>query len=1164
MGRRAFKLAAGIFLLLSSLTVSGWAQVSSSTGSIQGAVTDQSGALVPNATVTLSNTVIGITRKTTTQSDGTFIFALVPPSEGYRVEVEATGFQRKVISNLTVRVTEVANANLQLAVGAANEQVVVSGEDIQPVQTTNATLGGTLNQRVVVSLPLATRNIIDLLGTDAGVAAALGSPSPTGQGSNSLFVAGGRATANNYVVNGVDANNFEFHTLAPGIVPTPSPDAVQEFKTQTSLFDATMGRGSGGNINLITRSGTKQIHGSAYEFHRDRSLSANDYFFNKNNTPKPALVQNIFGGSIGGPLPKDILWFGNYEGTRQKNGVSGSIIGFFPVLPAQRDAASLAAAFGVPVDRIDPVAVKILNAAGPYDGKLVPSGTGAAVGRLGSFAFSSPAVFNGDQFTTRLDKDWTLGGGANRISGAYFWSRGQLVNPGGAVGATLGQPYSFDFGNDTFSLNDTHTFSSNLLNEFTFGFAWHKRDISALGGVTLDEVGMQRFNKDFFNQLPTISFSDGALSCCGYGTSADQTQHNASFNIRDMVTYITGPHSLRFGYEHRRYQFNFNSPISRGSLSFANTFANQLGPRPPTVDNLAFRDFLIGAPSFISIGSGANNVGYRARDNILFIQDDWRATRRLTFNLGLRYELLGNNTEVRNRIGNFDPSLVSEEAKRFGGPGLLAGFVSPEELEGFGTPGVSRSTMKSEDRNNFAPRVSFALDAFGNGKLALRGGYAIFYQRIAAGSTLQTISSIPFALNAGISNTTQTGILNNPFPVLPLPTQFPLLPTPPTLTGINPTTGVPTFTGLRLSVSAIDRNMRTPYTQQWNLTTQYEFLPRWTAELGYLGSHGVKLLSAYSINNALLRNESNPGPFGVVTNSSTNREARVPIVGFSENGIFFITNDGNSVYHALLATVNHQFSKGLFFKAAYTFSKSIDNYPANAGFDIGGTPGGNQFSPELNRGLSAFDVRHRFVVTYVYDLPGPKKGIAGAFLGGWSISGLTTYQSGLPGSVFQSIGTSSLSGTSGYGNITPGCQLVNNSGRLQDRLDNYLNVSCVSTTPLLAGGTVITGLTPQETQGNQNYVIDPRGSGRLQGSSARGSFRAPFQQRWDFSLAKRVPLRALGESGNIEFRAEFFKLFNTPIFNGPSSTAGTTTFGRITSTIDNTGRQVQFALKVNF
>jgi len=1163
MRRKLLPLASLLYLWSIAFAAPGLAQVSSATGAVQGIVTDPNGAIVPNATVTLSNQSLGISRKTQTQSDGAYSFPLIQPADGYQVTVEVLGFQRKVFPEIVVRVTETAVVNIQLTLGSTAEEVVIRGEDAQPVQTTSATLGGTLGGRVITSLPLATRNIIDLLGTDAGVAAALGSPSPTGQGSNSLFVAGARATANNYVINGVDANNYEFHTLAPGIVPTPSPDSVQEFKTQTSLFDATMGRGSGGNINLITRSGTKEIHGGVYEFHRDRALSANDFFLNRSSQPKPALIQNIFGGSLGGSLPKNFFYFGNYEGARQKNGVSGSVTGRAPVLPEKRDAASLAAAFGLPVDRIDPVAVKLLNAPGPYGGYLFASGQGTP-GKLGTFAFSAPVVFNGDQFTTRIDKDWTLAGGANRVSGAYFWSRGRLVNPGGAVPGTLGQAYSFDFGNDTFSLNDTHTFRSNLFNEFTYGFAWHKRDINAIGGVTLGDVGMRRFNQAFFDRTPTLGFTDGSLTCCGYGTSANQTQHNASFNIRDMITWIKGQHSLRFGFEHRRYQFNFNAPVSRGSLTFSNIFANALGPRPANVDDLAIRDLLIGAPSFISAGSGANNVGYRARDQIGFVQDDYRVTQRLTLNLGLRYEFLGNNFEVQNRLGNFDPSLVPDEAKRTGGPDLLKGFIAPAGLKGFGTPGVSRSTMKDDDLNNFAPRVSFALDLFGNGKAALRGGYAVFFQRVAAGSTLQTISSVPFALNTTITNTTRTGILNDPFPALPVPTEFPLLPTPPTLTGINAATGAPVFTGLRLSVSAVDRNMRTPYTQQWNLTTQYEFLPRWVAELGYLGSHGVKLLNGVSLNNALLRNANNPAAFGVVTNSSANREARVPIVGFTDGGIFWITNGGNSIYHAMLLSVNHQFSRGLFFKGAYTFSKSIDNYPANAGFDIGGTAAGNQFIPALNRGLSAFDVRHRFVVTYVYDLPGPRKGLMGAFFGGWTISGMTTYQSGLPGSIFQSIGATSLSGTAGYGNVLPGCQLVNTGGDVQNRLNNYLNAACVSATPLLTGGTTFGPLSPFEGPGDQTYTIDSRGSGRLQGASGRGIFRAPFQQRWDFSLARRFPLRLLGEAGNVEFRAEFFKLFNTPIFNGPGSTVGTATFGLITSTVDNTGRQAQFALKLNF
>lgn len=1166
MRRKSLPLTSLLYLWLIALAAPGLAQVSSATGAVQGTVTDPNGAIVPNATVTLTNQSLGISRKTQTQSDGAYSFPLIQPADGYQVAVEALGFQRKLLLSINVRVTETSVANAQLAVIGASEQVIVTGEDVQPVQTTSATLGGTLPQQVVVSLPLATRNIIDLLGTDAGVASVLSSPSPTGQGSNSLFVAGSRATVNNYVINGVDANNFEFHTLAPGIVPTPSPDSVQEFKTQTSLYDATMGRGSGGNITLITRSGTNKIHGSVYEFHRNRALSANDFFFNKNKAPKPALIQNIFGGSLGGPLPGNTFWFGNYEGARQKNGVSGAITGNLAVLPATRDAASLAQAFGLPVDKIDPVAVKILNAPGPYDGFLFASGTGAAPGKLGSFAFSSPVVFNSNQFTSRLDHDWNVGGGANRISGTYFWSRGRQVNPGGASGASLGQPFSFDFGNDTFSLSDTHTFRPNLLNEFTFGFTWNKRDINNIGGVDINSLGMSRFNQSILQGTPSLGFAD-QLTCCAVAASADQTQHNASFTVRDLVTYTAGQHSFRFGFEHRRYQFNFKNSSNgqRGSIFFSTGIANTLYGRPAGIDNLALRDFLIGAPSSTSVGSGLRNVGYRARDYVGFVQDDFRATRRLTLNLGLRYDFLGNNTEVHNQIGNFDPALVSPEARLIGGPGLLQGFIAPEDLKGFGTPGVSPSTLNGEDMNNISPRVSFALDVLGNGKLAVRGGYGMYYIRISSGAVLQTISQVPFSLSASLVNSAgAAGLLKDPFARLPLPGEFPLRPTPATLTGINPTTGAPIFNGLLLAVSALDRNVRTPYNQQWNLTTQYEFLPGWVVELGYLGTHGVKLLKNTSVNNALLRNANNPAAFGITTNSSANRDARVSVVGLSAGGLNMYSNGGNSVYHALLATVSHRFSHNLFFKGAYTFAKSIDDYPASAGGDFGaGSSFGNQFISALNRGLSSFDVRHRLAVTYVYQLPGPSKGLLGALFGRWSINGLTTYQSGFPGAIFQSIGTSSLSGTAGFGNVLPNCQLAT-GGSVSAHLDNYLNAACVQTTPLLAGGATFGPFSLFEGPGDQTYTIDSRGSGRLQGTSSRGVFRNPFQQRWDFSLAKKMPVRKLGESSEVEFRAEFFKLFNTPIFNGPGSTAGTAAFGRITGTIDNSGRQIQFALKLNF
>ncbi|MGH9937208.1 MAG: carboxypeptidase regulatory-like domain-containing protein, partial [Blastocatellia bacterium] len=326
-----------------ALACCAYAQVSSATGAIQGTVTDPRGAVVPNATATLTNAALGLTRRTTTQSDGAYSFPLVQPAGGYQVTVEAPGFQRKVFTEIVARVTETAVVNIQLSVGSTAEEVVIRGEDAQPVQTTNPTLGGTLGPEVIAALPLNTRNPLQLLATDAGVAST--------PGSTTLFVAGNRSTFNNFVLNGVDANNFEFGSLSS--VPTPTPDSVREFRTQTSLYDATQGRGSGANITLVTRSGSSKIHGNVYEFHRDSALAANDFFLNKNGRKKPFLLRNQFGASTGGPFPREkSFWFLNYEGSRQRT--VSSITGFLPVLPANRDAASLAAAFNLPADKIDP------------------------------------------------------------------------------------------------------------------------------------------------------------------------------------------------------------------------------------------------------------------------------------------------------------------------------------------------------------------------------------------------------------------------------------------------------------------------------------------------------------------------------------------------------------------------------------------------------------------------------------------------------------------------------------------------------------------------------------------------------------------------------------------------------------------------------------------
>jgi hypothetical protein len=1065
------------------------------------------------------------------------------------------------MSDITVRVTEITVANAKLQVGTAAEQVTVQS-DARAIQTTNATLGGVMNAEVLVALPLATRSVFDLLATDAGVGATLTSPANTiTQTQQALFVAGSRAEANNYMLNGVDANNFEFHTLAAGIVPIPNPDAVMEFKTQTSMYDATTGFSSGGNISLVTRAGSSQLHGSAYEFYRDTIFNAEDFFLNRAGAKRPVFQQNQFGFSLGGPakiIPKT-FYFVNYEGFRQKNGVQGSVTGSLPVLPTDRSAASLASAFGLPVGALDPVAVKYLNAPGAYGGKLLASGTGAPVGQLGTFAFSSPVIYNSDQFNSRLDHDFSS---SNHFNGTFFYSSGALDNPSGSNNA-LGQEYQYVFYNNSVAINDTHIFRPNLLNEFAYGITWNARDISAVNNLKLSDVGMTRFNSSVIDQLPNLSFSD-QLTCCGGTVSINETQHNVSFDTRDTISYIKGKHTIRMGFEARQQEFNFDSPPGRGTLSFANNNnANLLyGPPPAGVGDLSIRDFLIGAPSSVSDSTGLTNFGYRAHDWIGFFQDDFRVMPRLTLNLGLRYDYLGNNSEVHNLISNFDPSLLSPGAITAGGPGLRAGFIAPEGAPGgAATPGVSPSTLTRGPGTNFAPRGGFAYDVFGTGKLAIRGGFGLYDQRIGGGSTLQVSGNPPYALSASNSGLHAAQQLANPFPVLPLPSQFPIFPTFPTLNSIN-ADGSPNYSGNLLGVTALKRDMRPPYTESWNLTVAYQFLPGWTVETGYLGSHSLHLLATQSINNALLVNTSNPARFGLATNSTSNRNTRVPYAGFSTGGIGEITDNAKSFYDAFLMTVSHRYSKGFFFKAAYTFSKTIDNSLSSTGFDIGGTTAGNQFLPDLNKGLADFDIRHRLVATYVYEVPGMHNRFANAVASHWQISGITIMQSGLPGTITQSI-SNSLSGTSGYALVTPGCNVVT-GGDPGDHTNTYLNVGCVSLTPQLNGGQTFGPLSTFEGPGTQTYTITPGGTGRLQGPVTRGFFRAPFEKRWDVALSKKFPLKMVSEKTSLEFRAEAFKVFNNPIFAGPSATAGTATYGRITSTVDNTGRQLQFAAKVTF
>jgi hypothetical protein len=1173
-------------LLFATLGGTCWAQISSSTGAIQGSATDPQNAAIPGARVTLTNVGTGASTETTTQPDGTFIFPLLAPGQ-YKIRIQADGFETAEIDGVTVDVTRVTTANAKLKLGQVTTVATVS-EAAATVDTRTATTGDVVTGTQIRNIPLPTRNFLDLTAMQAGTSARIQSAATVGRGTPILDVAGSRATTNNFVLDGVDANSFGSNSLAG--VPVPNPDAVGEFRVSTSMYDASQGRGSGGNINVVLRSGTDKFHGGAFEFYRSNDMNANDFFANLAGKPVPVLLQNQFGGNIGGPVPKvtpifkDTFWFFSYQGTRQKNGVSSLVSGSQPVLPASRDAASLAAAFNVPVANIDPVAVKILNAKGPYGGLLYPTGTCAGVpnctgpGSIGSLVLSLPTIYNEDQEAFSIDRQLFKN---NHAAFQYFYADIEQFTPTGG-GVNLGQGQNSPGTNKHAAINDTETFTPTLLNEFRAGFTNIKSVTQGLEGVNVGDIGMNKWDASLYPGIPSMSIS-GLLSFGGIGVNSFQHGGNTSITIGDTFSWVKGKHTLRFGVENRRYAWNVENDYgTRGSLSFPD-----------------FQNFLTGTPNRLQIDVGSFPRNYRAQDIVWFAQDDFRISRRLTLNLGIRYDYLGFPYDLNGKVGNFDPALVTPQCVAAGGGQcVLAGFISPESLKGskLATPGVSNTTLTNENRTNFAPRIGAAYDLFGNGRVALRGGFGVYYIRTSGQTLLQLIASPPWVVQYLASGIGVVGSkkLGDPWPAgLPNPNDFPILPVMGQFNGKFTAAGAPIFVnpdgtpGIAQSLYGFTRGLTTPYVQQYNFSIQSKLPAGWTLETGYIGSRGVNLLVEPSLNQSLLVNSSSPMTYSnpliaaagfasgytVTQNSNANASIRVPVPGFSPAGLNLVTNQGYSHYNGFILEATHPFSHGFQFKMDYTYSKSTDSDSGPAGSDLDSFTN-NQLVPAGNRGISDFDLTHRFVFTGVWELPGPKTGFMGEAFGHWSLSGVWTIQSGLPFNITSTNG-GGLGGLNGSvtirSNAGASCSGLKNSGSVEANINSYLNASCVAAVPNLAAGTVLTNLNAQQGPGSGPYTVGNNGVagdsgvGSLFGSLGRNVVRGPGAERFDVALVKAFPLRKLGEGASLTLRGEAFKLFNNPIFSNPAANiSNTATYGHITSTVDGTGRILQVAAKLTF
>jgi len=1207
---RAILIAILASTLLATLAMAQGAQ----TGGITGVIKDPSGAVIVNAEVQIYNEATGrLERQMVTGGAGTFTATLLPPG-AYRIEVTAPGFKRYRVVDVAVRLAETNRIDVTMAIGVSQEEVRVEATSTL-INTEAATTGQGVDARAMGALPLASPNFLFLLSLSPGTASEPIDVRSAGRGNVDINVNGQRTTNNSYSLEGINVNDFNLAHF--DTVPLPSPDVIQEFKVATSLYDAASGSKGGGALGVSMKTGAKDWHWDAYWNHRNDALNATEWFtkfsapatcteftLSNPNCRKGRLLQNVVGGTVSGPV-KGLggFFLGNYQVLRARNGVDtgGSIANpTVPYLPVAADgstsAALLAARYSVNAASIDPIAVNILNVKNSYWGGtyVVPrSGqTGCATGAT-SFrcSFSQISKLQDDQYSFTYDRP--LRSDKDKFSFRYFNDNFQGSLPYG-LGGTISYPDAMLQRNRFYSLAYTTQISAQQLNEFRFGYSRFRSSTTPTDLVSLADIGATRPNQADFPGMYQVSIT--GLFSLGTGANDDRGTISNSFYWSDTWSYIKGKHTLRAGAEVIRYQLNrYNNFVTRGSVGFASTGTGSGTSCPP--DCTPMQNFLLGRSTALQIASGDPQRYFRNTDLAFFFQDDWRILPRLTINLGMRWEGMGYASELKNRLANYDVARLIADPK-------ANPFVYPSSLDLGGFTGVGgkvgNCTLPScRDTNNWAPRVGFAWDIFGDKKTVLRGGYGIYYQRLSNQTTLQTNLAPPFNVQ-GIENRSDglpAGSLANPWPNMPAVTLISAAVIPQAsrfagVTGnINASTGTPIFInddGQRCSgfggtagncsinlasFTAPPMDFHTPYNQQWNLTLQRELWRGWAVEGGYVGAHYLGGLGIY---NPYVRMASPTNPitvtdiygvsYTITTNTAANEPLRSAVLGISRAaGARFGANIGFANYHSAQVTVSHRFERGLFFQTGYTWAHTIDNVSGSMSTDEmnatrNGQSGANLYNlgninPALNKANGDFDRRHRLVVSYSYDLPIPKRSLFGSqAFQGWAISGITYFQSGLPFSI-----TTTASGAYGGGSTTPTllCAALASqiatlptctpgavtttqeallTGDVQDRINNYIN--------------------PNMFSANSNA---PFSTASDYGNVPRNSFRGPFQQNWDFAVTKRFKLL---ERHTLSFRADFFNLWNQAIFRAPSTVSiGTrSTFGQITQTAVP-ARLIQFGLR---
>jgi hypothetical protein len=1118
-----------LVLSFSALFVFTSVALGQNTGTISGTVQDQSGAVVAGANVKAQNPATNFSRETTSATNGFYRFDQLPVGT-YTISVEAAGFKKSVTQSVALSVNDALTLDVKLEVGQVSEIVTVS-EAPSAVNTETSVLGKTVDNRTLNDLPIlsgaAGRNPLALAPLQAGVM-------PAGQ-VGPFSVNGQRAQSNNFLLDGGDSNDLAINV--PDAVSGFSPDALQEFRILTNTFAADNGRNSGAIVALITKSGTNEFHGNIFEFFRNRALNATPFFNNAAPTfvglRKPQFNVNEFGGTIGGPLHlprfgeggpaiingKDrTFFFFSYLGFRRRQGVSQTA-----TVPTQAQR-------------------NIINAVGTPEARALLALIPAA--NSGSTLFSSASnSLDRDQFSIRGDHRFS---DKNSMFVTFFNEDQTFTDPFAFGGSTI--PGFGTTGNLRFTnviASDFHTFSSRSVNEFRF--SWHQRDtlsVVPVNHTSPADLGIQGVVPDDPAAVGPPRVDITGFTTFGNTIQGPQGRDDNTFQFVDNFSHNRGNHHFKWGGEYRNYfqnqTFDF---INNGLYVFDGEMGDIFGfPVIPGL-NGALSDFARGLP-IQYIQNSAGTPRYETQSYNLFVMDDWKVRPNLTFNIGLRYELDKPLVDSENRVNTFRPG---QQSTVF--PTAPRGLVFP------GDAGITPSTYQT-DKNNFGPRVGFAWDVLNNGRLSLRAGYGLYYDTVISETTLQFLTAVPFAIQPFSVCTTIDDPFTNPVfgdicsPSIAQP--FPFTPAQPGDAFDFASVGT-------LGLTINDPDFKTPYSHQYNMNIQWEFMKNYLLEVGYVGTSGVNLLTRREINPSIVRQTG-------VNNAGNSDPRRVFNQGNPQNAAFGgavfsnITNQETSAhsnYNSLQATLSHRFADGFYFQNAYTWSHCIDN--------SSGLRSNTRFNdPSQDRGNCDQDIRHRNVLSYIYELPFYKDqhGFAGKILGGWQMSGVTTLQTGTPFNITEPTDRS----LSGAGSDRPdfvGTTLEFHDPRNTDTTLGGPNRSFNGT----GGGTGTAATNPffRRVGGSVYYCaaacgtnpVDTR-AGRF-GSLGRNVFHGPGDIIFDFTMMKRTKI---GENKILEFRSEFFNVFNHANFGNPNGSIGSVNFGRITTTRDP--RLIQFALKFHF